>query len=198
MARTPDLGHSGGRLTRRSALIRLGAITLGLTAVGCAPHTLVGRALYPESVALDADTVLRMLVAFAAVVLPEPDAAVPVVRRFADPSLRFTDYRAPLVADLMRRAQARNGTDRFDRLGEADRVAIVQDGLDGGAVCARLYGGAVFLTRIVYYCGLWNERGACAVIDYPGAYVFAGYEAVTWPHPERFLPAATTADGNPA
>jgi len=190
-------GAAGG-ITRRTALGRLGAIALGVTATGCAPQTILGRALYPEAVALDPDVVTRMLTAFVAVVIPEPATAGPIVRRFADPALRFADYRAALAADLMRHAQQRADTDRFDRLTVTDRLEIVQEGLDGGAVSARLYGGAVFLSRIVYFCGLWNERGACDFIGYQGAYTFAGYEALTWPEPDRFLPAAITADGNPA
>jgi len=188
--------HSG--ISRRAAVGRLGAIALGVTATGCAPQLIVGRALYPESISLDPDTVTRMLAAFVAVVIPEPAAAGAVVHRFADPVLRFTDYRSALAADLMRRAQQCADTDRFDRLPAAQRAAIVQEGLDGGAVSAKLYGGAVFLARIVFYCGLWNERGACDFIGFEGAYAFSGYEAVTWPEPERFLPVAITADGNPA
>jgi len=190
-------GAAGG-ISRRAALGRLGAIALGVTATGCAPKSILGRALYPEAVALDPDAVTRMLTAFVAVVIPEPATAGPIVRRFADPALRFADYRAALAADLMRHAQQRADTDRFDRLTVTQRLEIVQEGLDGGAVSARLYGGAVFLSRIVYFCGLWNEQGACEFIGYPGAYTFAGYEALTWPEPDRFLPAAITADGNPA
>ncbi len=190
--RTDAMRHG---LTRRDLFARFGAVALGMATAGCAPRAL-GRALYPESIALDDDTILRMLVAVVAVVIPEPDAALPVARRFADPALRFADFRGPLAADLMRRAAQRAGTDRFDRLPVAQRRAIVQDGLDGGAVSARLYGGAVFLARIVFFCGLWNERGACDYIGYRGA--FTGDADLSWPEPERFLPAPTTADGNPA
>jgi len=191
-------GSAPDGISRRAALARLGAIACGVAAAGCAPATIVGRALYPESVALDGDTVTRMLAGLVAVVIPEPAAAPAIVRRLADPVLRFADYRSALAADLMRRSLQRSGTDRFDRLSVAQRRVIVQDGIDGGAVSARLYVRVVFLARIVFFCGLWNERGACDFIGYEGAFVYPGAEALTWPEPERFLPAAITADGNPA
>ena len=184
-------------ISRRAALERLGIITMGIAAGACAPATMATRALYPEAVALDEDTVQRVLIAFAAVVIPEPEAAAAVVRCFADPALRFAPFRDEFTADLMRRADRVAGTDRFDRLGAEQRRAIVQSGIDGGKVSRKLY-AAVFLTQAVYYSGIWNEDGSCPFIGYGGAYVFAGYSALTYPDPQRFFPVSLTTDGNPA
>ena len=196
--------HNGGRsvvmkagMSRRAALVRLGVMTAGVAAAGCAPAAMAGRALYPEAVALDEDTVQRVLTAFAAVVIPEPDAAGAVVRCFAVPELRFAEFRDEFTADLMRRADQLARTDRFDRLPAEQRRAIVQSGIDGGTVSRRLY-AAVFLTQVVYYSGIWNEQGACPFIGYAGAYAFTGYDALTWPDPGRFFPVSLTTDGNPA
>lgn len=183
-------------MSRRTALAHLGAITMGAAAVGCTPASLATRALYPEAVALDEDTVQRVLTAFVAVVIPEPEAAAAVVRCFADPALRFAPFRDEFTADLMRRADRVAHTDRFDRLPAGQRRAIVQSGIDGGTVSRRLY-AAVFLTQVVYYSGIWNDDGACPFIGYGGAYVFAGYGAITWPDAEQFFPVSLTADGNP-
>ena len=184
-------------MSRRVALERLGLITMGIAAAGCAPAAMATRALYPEAVALDEDTVQRVLIAFVAVVIPEPEAAPAVVRCFADPALRFAPFRDEFTADLMRRSDRVAHTDRFDRLSAEQRRAIVQSGIDGGTVSRRLY-AAVFLTQVVYYSGIWNDEGSCPFIGYGGAYVFAGYGAITWPDPERFFPVSLTADGNPA
>jgi len=187
---------AGPAISRREALTRLSAIALGIAAAGCAPAAIAGRALYPEAAALDDDAIARGLTAFVATVIPEPGVADAVARRFADPFLRFAPHRGEFVADLMRRADLLARTDRFDRLSADQRRTIVQAGLDGGAVTGRLYGGAVFLAQIVYYSGLWNERGDCAFIGYDGG--FTGGSPVSYDDPEPFLPEAITADGNPA
>ena len=184
-------------MSRRAALAHLGLITMGAAAAGCAPAVMATRALYPEAVALDEDTVQRVLIAFVAVVIPEPEAEPAVVRCFADPALRFAPFRDEFTADLMRRADRVAHTDRFDRLPAEQRCAIVQSGIDGGNVSRRLY-AAVFLTQVVYYSGIWNDEGACPSIGYHGAYVFQGYSAITHPDPASFLPVALTRDGNPA
>ena len=183
--------------SRREAIHRLGAMVLGLAAAGCTPNFLV-HSLYPEAPGLDEATVARTLEAFIATVLPDADEPGRVAKLFVDPALRFAPYCPVLVADLHRRARESSGKARFDLLPGAERVDIVRRALAEGGSAARLYTGGIFLAQVAYYGGLWHERGACPSIGFEGPYVFAGFAALTYPEPERFLPAATTLDGNPA
>jgi hypothetical protein len=182
-------------LSRREALRRIGAVTLGLAATACTPVTII-RSLYPDARSLDEHTIARTLAAFVGAVLPDADDPGKVARLFLDPSLRFAPYRAMLAADLRRRASEQGGAG-FERLDLETRTAIVERVIVEDGIAGRLYAGGIFLAQVVFYGGLWHERGACPCIGYEGAYAFAGIEATTYPQPERFLPLAITTDGNP-
>ena len=187
-----------GMVSRRAMLGRLGVVVLGAAAAtGCAP-TFVINALYPEAGQLDDTTVARTLRAFVETVLP--DAAEPelVARLFAEPALKFADYRRAFVADLRRRSLELNGTEQYEVLAPGERRDVVKAGLDSGAISGRLYNGAVFLTQVVFYGGLWHPQGACPCIGFMGPYVFQGYAALTYPDPDTYLPGCLTSDGNPA
>jgi hypothetical protein len=186
-------------MSRRAALGRLGAIGLGLAAAGCAsaPQALTG-ALYPDGVVLDEASVQGTLAAFVEAVIRDGEAAPAVTRLLADPALKFAPFRRGFAADLRRRASDLAGDERFERLPLEDRTRLIRAGLDDRGIRARLYNGAVFLTQIAYFAGLWHPRGECPAISFEGAYVYRGDAAVTWPHPEAYLPVALTADGNPS
>ena len=182
-------------VTRREMLARGGTALLGLAATACTPAVLT-RALYPESAHLDPAAIDANLAALVTTVVPGAEEPARMARLFADPALKLAPFRGALVAELDRRAHAR-GECSFAHLSLDDRTAVLQDALASGGIAAKLANGAVFLVQAVYFSGLWNADGACPMIGFEGPYQFRGFEALTYPDPDTFLPAATTRDGNP-
>lgn len=185
-------------LSRRAALTRMGAALLGAAAAtGCAP-TFVGRMLYPEADKLDDATVDRVLKDFVTAVLPGFEQPERIASLFADETLRFAPFRRAFAADLQRRAQRLVPAPSFDRLTSAQRLRVIEEGLESRGPSARLFHGAVLLVQVAWVAGLWNDHGACPAIGFDGAHQFRGYDEQRHPDCDAFLPAATTADGNPA
>ncbi|HXJ31722.1 MAG TPA: hypothetical protein VNG35_13840 [Gemmatimonadales bacterium] len=180
-------------IARREALRRLGVLTAGL-ASACTPLRIVLHD-YP-SVFDGEDASERVLRAFVLTVIPEADAEDPnLLRAFRDSDLRFAPYRGFFVSDLCQRAAARTG-ESFDRLSQAERLAVVQEGLAADATTERLYTGAILMAQASYYGGIYDDTRGCALIEFEGAYQFRGLAAVTYPDPERFLSWPLTANGN--
>jgi hypothetical protein len=180
-------------IARREALRRLGVLTAGL-ASACTPLRIV---LHDYPSAFDGEEASdRVLRAFVLTVIPEAEAGDPnVLRAFRDPDLRFAPYRGFFVSDLCQRSAARTGQS-FDRLSQAERLAVVQEGLAADATTQRLYTGAILVVQASYYGGIYDDKRGCALIDFEGTYRFRGLAAVTYSDPERFLSWALTADGN--
>ncbi len=181
-------------IARREALRRLGLVAAGL-ASACAPLRIV---LHDYPAAFDGEEPSqRVLRAFVLTVIPEADAHDPnLLRAFHDPALRFAPFRGFFVSDLCQRSAARTGVAAFERLNQAERLAVVQDGLAADATTQRLYNGAILVAQASYYGGIYDDKRGCALIDFEGAYQFRGLAAVTYPDPERFLSWPVTADGN--
>src|SRR5215471_18084092 len=172
-------------IARREALRRLGLVAAGLGAA-CTPLRIVVHD-YPDAYDAEAATA-RVLRAFALTVIPAAEAGDPnLIRVFSDPDLMFARYRGFFVSDLCRRSSTRTGDAAFDRLSQADRVAVVQEGLGADATTRRLYGGAILIVQASYYAGIYDDVHGCALIDFDGAYRFRGVQAITYPDPERFL-----------
>jgi hypothetical protein len=186
-------GQSQTSIARREALRRLGTMTAGL-ASACTPLRIV---LHDYPSVFDAEEASdRVLRAFVLTVIPEAEAGDPnVLRAFRDPDLRFAPYRGFFVSDLCQRAAARTG-ESFDRLSQAGRMAVVQEGLAADATTERLYSGAILVVQASYYGSIYDDKRGCALIDFEGAYQFRGIAAVTYPDPERFLSWPLTANGN--
>lgn len=185
-------------MTRRAAIARMGAAAVGLAAAtGCAPSFVV-RSLYPEAGKLDDASIDRALKAFVSTVLPGFEHPERIVALFADATLRFDPFRRAFAADLSRRAQSLGRAPTFDRLTPADRLRVVREGLGSRGPGARLYHGGVLLVQVAWVAGLWNDAGACPAIGFEGAHEFRGYAEQCYANHDWFLPAATSADGNPA
>jgi hypothetical protein len=183
-------------LSRREAVKRLGQLSVAIAATACTPLS-YGLHLYPEGYDRS-DAGDRILAAFGRTVIPgaPPDDAS-IFRALKDPNLPFHRFAEFFAADLNARARRGFGRD-FERLTLDERTATIERGLAKGATVAQLYGGAIFLTQIAYYAGIYGPERGCPLIDFDGAYRFRGLEATTFPDPERYLARSVSADGNPA
>jgi hypothetical protein len=194
--RTRD-SHPSIGLTRRQAVGRIGAALGGLVAAACTPLRIALQA-YPEEFAADDALVERTLRAFVLTVVPGAPDDDNVTRVFAAPFHPFGPHRGYFASDLCRRAAERTGRARFDRLPPAERIAVVQAGLDADPLTRRLYGGAILLAQIAVYGGIHDDKRGSPLIAFEGSRPFRGFDELTYPDPHRFLAPALTADGNPA
>ena len=183
-------------VSRRAMLGRVGAAMLGAAATTACSPSFIARALYPEADHLRGDAVDRGLAAFVGTVLPGCEDAAAIARLFADPLLRIAPLRGVLVAELDRRARNRCAQ-VFERLDLAERTAAIQDGLAAGGISEKVLTGAIYLSQVAYFGGLWNSTSACPTIGFDGPYHYDGPGALTYPDPLTFFAVAITADGNP-
>jgi hypothetical protein len=184
-------------MTRRELLKSLGLLMGGL-AVGCTPVRIALHS-YPDAFDHDPELVERTLSAFVHTVIPgimgRPED---LARVYGDAYYPFAPYRGYFAADLCRRARERFGRPRFDLLSPAERNRVVRDGLGADGITKRLYGGAIFLAQIACFPGIYDDARGCPLIGFEGASTGHDTDELSYPTPERYLPAALTADGNPS
>jgi hypothetical protein len=193
--RTPQPENHAG-LSRRAALAQLSLVCAGL-AVACTPVRFLLHD-YPREVDLDGDLTSAVLLAFALTVIPGAPADDPnLIRAYGDSRLPFARFRIFFAGDLCRRAQEQFGAPNFVALTEPQRIRVIQAGLDGDAGSRRLYQGAITLTQVAFYAGIYDDRAGCAMIGFDGAYRFANRDRLSYNDPEDLVPAGTTPDGNP-
>ena len=180
-------------MERREAVRCLAWLTAGIAASACTPLRIITRA-YPEEFKRDPLLVNATLRAFATAVTPGID------QRTADPARALLDRRYPFAAyaeffasDLSQRALERCGTPAFDALSLADRTAVISDGLGADATTRKLYRGAIYLTQIALYAGIYDDDAGCSLIDFAGR--FRGAD-ISYDNADAFLPAPLTASGN--
>ncbi len=171
----------------------LSAATLG---AGCTPVRFLLRTTSPD-LAEDPRRIYEVLKGFVDAVVPgcDPDHAA-AIRALGDPQLPFAKYRSLLASDLCKRAGERCGHRYFERLPRSERTRVIADGLSADRLTQKLYTGAVFLTQVALLAGIYDDEAGAPLMHFDGAYQFQGLAAVTYPSPERFLPAALTATGN--
>jgi hypothetical protein len=181
-------------VNRRDALKSMSVLALGAL-VGCTPLRLALRTDHISDVD-DADEILR---AFVTTVVPLADPAEPeLTRAFYDPEFGFPRCSGFFVKDLRDRAKDRFGGIPFTALSADQRAEIVRDGLDAGGLRSRVYTGAVFLSQVSFYAGIYDDRRGCPAIDFDGRNRGFDDDDLTYPEPDRFFGAQLSADGNPS
>lgn len=182
-------------VSRRTMLKGFAAMAMAVGS-GCAPVKFLVRPTSPE-LADDPGRIDDVLRGFVDAVVPgcEPDHAN-AVRALGDPRFPLARYRAMFASDLCGRAGALCGHRGFAELPRSERARVIRDGLASDALTRRLYTGAVFLTQLALFSGIYDDQAGAPLIEFDGRYRFRGLDAITYPHPEQFLPAAMTSDGN--
>lgn len=191
-------GHrSAPAISRREAVLRVVGTLAALGVAGCAPAQIVLH-LYPEMFDHDVALRARVFAAFARTVVPSASPEDPnLTRAYFDPALPLARYGGFLAYDLCQRANRAGGVRTFDRLDAAQRRAVVADALAAGGTTGRLYRGAVYLTQIALYAGIYDDARGDPAIAFPGRYRLRALSETSYPDPSRFLPVASTVDGNP-
>ena len=188
----------GAAVTRRAVLKSLAAIALAGAGSACTPVRMALR-IAPGGFDADPDLVDRVLRGFVTAVIPGmPADDQNLVRFFYDESYPLAKYRGYIASDLCQTSLKCFGTHEFDRLSVEQRSEIIEQRLAVGGLTNRLYRGAVFLTQISCYAGIYDAERGCSLIDFPGRHRVAALSQSTYPNPERFLAREISVDGNPA
>lgn len=179
-------------MERREVIRYLAWLTAGVAASACTPLRIITRS-FPEEFKHDPLLVNATLRAFVATVIPRIDqGSADPAQALLDRHYPFAPYAPFFASDLAERAQDRYGS-AFDRLTVDQRTAVVGDGLAADATTRTLYRGAIYLTQISYYAGIYNDDTGCPLIDFAGRYRGG---AVSYDNADSFLPAPLTASGN--
>ncbi len=185
-------------ITRRQALRRVGLLGAGLgvgLAAGCTPLKIVFHA-YPRRFDDDASLVDRTLAALAETILPGSDQDPhELARALRDERYEIAEYRNYLAADLSDRSRRLYGTKVFEDLGLAERERVVNDALSADQTTCKLYSGAIFLTQIAFFAGIYDDEAGCPLIDFDGRYRLRRLEELTYPDPHTYLTSAATENG---
>lgn len=194
---TPPISNTGAGISRRAALKNLAVLAAAGVGAACTPLRM-GLRLAPGGFDDDKALVDRVLRGFATAVVTGASADHPnLVRHFYDDDYPLAKYRGYLAADLCQESVDRFGTPAFDRLPLAHRTKIIESKLARGGVTRRLYGGAIYLTQIACYAGIYDPDRGSPLIDFDGRCRNPSVADSTYPMPHRFLSHETTPDGNP-
>lgn len=194
---TPPSSNTGATISRRAALKSLAVLAAAGVGAACTPIRM-GLRLAPGGFDNDKALVDRVLRGFATAVVTGTPADHPnLVRHFYDNDYPLAKYRGYLASDLCQACVDRFGTHEFDRLSLAQRTKIIESKLARGGVTRRLYRGAIYLTQIACYAGIYDPDGGSPLIDFDGRCRNPSVADSTYPMPHRFLSHETTPDGNP-
>lgn len=182
-------------MDRRNAVRYLTWILAGAATQACTPLRIVTRS-FPAEFKHDPELVAQTLRAFTAAVIPgfDPGGTDPA-RALLDHRYPFASYAAFFASDLFQRAERRYGTSAFDSLSIEQHTAIIEDGLAADATTRKLYRGAIYLTQVSIYAGIYDDDAGCSLIEFRGRY---RGDAIGYADPESFLPSPRTATGNAA
>lgn len=183
-------------ISRREAL-RLGGLA-GVTALmaACTPTRILLH-WYPTQYDADAGFVDRVLAAFVDAVVGDANHdPAEATRPFGDERFPLHKYRGFLAYDLDSRARRRFGNDRFAQLSREDRCAVIRDGLTADGTMRKLYAGAIYLTQVACYAGIYDDETGCPRIGFEGRFRVRGLAELTYPNPDAFLPREIGSGGN--
>ena len=146
---------------RRDAVRYLTWILAGAATQACTPLRIVTRSFAAEF-KNDPALVAQTLRAFVAAVIPgvEPGAPDPA-RALLDRRYPFARYAPFFASDLAARSHRLFGTGEFASLAIAQRGAVIADGLAADGTTKKLYRGAIYLTQVSIYAGIYDDDAGC-------------------------------------
>jgi len=178
---------------RRDAVRYLTWILAGAATQACTPLRIVTRS-FPAEFKNDPALVGETLRAFVAAVIPgvESGAADPA-RALLDRRYPFAKYAPFFASDLAARSRRLFGTAEFASLALAQRTGVIADGLAADGTTRKLYRGAIYLTQVSIYAGIYDDDAGCPLIAFAGRYRGGpnSYDDAV-----SYLPAPRTSSGN--
>lgn len=180
------------QFTRRDILKGLGIAAL----VGLASCTPVKYILNPRPKRyLDPSTLERTLRAFAETIIPGAPLDEPnLVRIFTDDYYPFAEYAAFFANDLDSRSHDTFRRE-FAELTQDDRTTIVKAGLAADATMSRLYYAAIYMTKVSFFGGIYDDTKGCPMIEFYGKDGFMSAD-MYYDNASQYLAREITINGN--
>ena len=181
-------------MDRRQVVRSLAWILAAAATEACTPLRILTGS-FPDEFKHDPDIVGRTLRAFTAAVIPgfDPGDTNPA-RALLDHRYPFAAYAPFFASDLSRRADERFAAP-FDALTLEQRTAVIRAGLGADDTTRKLYRGAIYLTQLAIYAGIYDDDAGCPLIEFRGRY---RGDTVSYDDPGVFLPKPRTSRGNAA
>ncbi len=187
--------REAARQISRKEFLKQFSMASALLFAACTPAKILLKA-YPEEFKNDPELRERVLRAFVTAVVPGTEINNPdLVRIFEDEYYPFHSYCAFFASDLCNRSSNLFSEERFDRLTVAQRTKVIADGLEADATASRLYRGAILMTQVSFYAGIYNSEKGCPLIDFHGANMGFTPEEMYYPNSGSMLPHALTTNG---
>ena len=184
-------------MDRREVVRCLSWLIATVVTGACTPLRIVTRS-FPAEFKTDPDLVASTLRAFTAAVVPgfqPPPGRADPERALLDARYKFAKYAPFFASDLARRTDRRFPGQAFATLDLEQRTQVITDGLEADAITRKLYRGAIHLTQVSLYAGIYDSGAGCSLIQFDGRYRGAN---VSYTNPESFLPTSLTTHGNAA
>lgn len=180
----------------RRRFVEQSAMLLGLAATGCSPLRILLNA-YPEKFDREKPLVENMFRAFVVTVIPgAPWEDTNLIRIYSDDYYPFHRYCGFFAFNLAQGSANLCGNERFDQLSPAQRTAVIENGLRADGTVARLYGAAIFMAKVSFYGGIYNDEKGCPLIDFYGPQSAFGEGEKHYPQGAARLAREMTRDGN--
>jgi len=175
------------RYTRRQALAAFAC--LGITS-SCTPI----NALFANKKPPD-QTIDITLRAFMETVIPGiPINAQGLTGIFYDVYYPFYPYKKVLAEDLNRESYKKYNSKKFYNLSLEKREQIIERKLSKNGITQKLYVGAIWLTQLTVYTGIYNLEGECSLIDFK----CMDSKTISYSDATSFLGVPATNNGNPS
>ncbi len=145
------------------------SLCLGLgTVLGCTPIRILTNN-YPGKGQYTEDDTRKTLCAFIKAVIPGVDAEnSEAIQVFYDSQFPLAKHRGYFVFELDRQTKHRFGQVHFFELSPEQRTEVLSRGLGSGPIIKSLFNGAIMLTQVAFYAGLYNEKERCSAISFEG------------------------------
>lgn len=188
--------HDGIESPFRRRMMKAGIIAGISMWIGCTPLKIMLKA-YPEEYKMNVALVDQILKAFVQTIIPSIDTEEKnLLQVFYDRNFPLDKHRGFLVSDLCKRSQKLFEVHRFPDLDESQRTAVIVSAEQEGGITASIYNGAIILTQVSVYSGMYDDKTGCDLIDFHGPNYGFSPDVKFYKNYENHLSYELTSSGN--
>lgn len=176
-------------------------VLLSLAAIitGCTPAKILFKA-YPDEFKNSRSLQDEMLRAFALTIIPGCNKNTPKLTDiYYDQYYPFASYVPFFLSDLESRSKRLFSGSSFTALPQSEREKVVLDGLrNGDGITQRLYHGAIYMTRVNIYAGIYDDQMGCPHISFYGTSQNFAVEEMYYSDAKKYFARQSSLSGNPS
>lgn len=162
---SPYVQHN--ELTRRRFIL-IGSIAALSSISACTPAKILFKK-YPQKYKRDEALIEGTLRALVVTIIPGADYFdKDLIKVFYDGYYPLSKYRNFIVYDISNRSKKLYGIDQFDALESDQRNTVVENAQVDSKIIRKLYNGAIILSQVAYYAGIYDDDKGCNLIDFEG------------------------------